>query len=184
MNTDLNRLIDRSWTLFLDRDGVINVRKHNEYVRTPEEFVFIPGVTNALAVLSQIFPRIVVVTNQQGIGKGLYSIDDLHSIHKKMVGEIERSGGRIDAIYFAPQLSSENSKMRKPGTGMAIEAQAQFPEIDFSKSIMVGDTISDMEFGRNSGMKVVLCTPESLNFQADMHFNSLEEFASYIAAQK
>ena len=147
--------IDKSWTLFLDRDGVINERLLGNYVKSVEEFRFIPGVLDAIAHFSQLFGRIVVVTNQQGINKGLMSERNLNDIHRYMLLEIERHGGRIDAVYFAPQLTQENSDMRKPRPGMGLQAKVDFPDIDFAKSVMIGDSDSDIIFGQTLGMITV-----------------------------
>ncbi len=174
---DLN--INKSWTLFLDRDGVINKKLDNDYVKHWIEFEFIEGVFEALKKVDSIFGKIVIVTNQQGIGKRLYRVEDLELIHKNMIYEITYLGGRIDKAYFSPHLSSENHPTRKPGIGMAIHAQKDFPEIDFSKSIIVGDSMSDMEFGRNAGMKTVFISEEKQkDDKIDFQFNSLIEFAN------
>src|SRR3954463_569196 len=95
---DLN--IDQTWTLFLDRDGVINKKLENDYVKHWIEFEFIDGAVDALKFLKSIFSHIVVVTNQQGIGKRLYRTEDLEIIHKNMVYEIAFHGGKIDKVYF------------------------------------------------------------------------------------
>lgn len=168
--------LDSSWTLFLDRDGVINTHIKGGYVTSISEFEFIDGVLTSLPKLAQIVGRIVVVTNQQCIGKGILSESELNEIHDHMITTIQNEGGRIDAVYFAPQLVSENSSMRKPNTGMADAAQAQFPDIDFTKSIMVGDSLTDMEFGKRKGMKTVQITP-GLNGKVDRCFPTLEDFA-------
>lgn len=144
--------IDNSWTLFLDRDGVINRKLEGDYVKTIEEFEFFPNSLEAIVAFSNYFHKIIVVTNQQGISKKLMTEDDLSKVHNHLLKEVEKLNGRIDAIYHAPQLESENSIMRKPNTGMAYLAQKEFPSIEFSKSIMVGDSISDMEFAKNVGM--------------------------------
>ena len=144
--------IDNSWTLFLDRDGVINRKIEGDYVKTIEEFEFLPNSLEAIVAFSNYFHKIIVVTNQQGISKKLMTEDDLSKVHNHLIKEVEKLNGRIDAIYHAPQLESENSIMRKPNTGMAYLAQKEFPSIDFSKSIMLGDSISDMEFAENLGM--------------------------------
>ena len=176
--------IDRTWTLFLDRDGVINRRFPGDYVKRVEEFEFLPGVVDAIASLSKTFGRIVVVTNQQGIGKGLYTHDDLAAVHRFMTDSVLAAGGKIDAVFYAPQLAAENSPMRKPGTGMAHAAKEKFPEIDFSASIMVGDTASDMQFAQSAGMKRVFCCGEDDKAPADLYVHSLAEFASYISGLK
>lgn len=174
--------VDKSWTLFLDRDGVINRRIVNDYVKHPDEFHFLDEVPDAVARLSAAFGRVIVVTNQQGIGKGLYTHEQLQRVHDKMLAGLEASGGHVDAIYYAPQLASENSAMRKPGIGMAHAAKEKFPEIDFTRSVMVGDTNGDMQFARNAGMFAVLCSDTGENIAADLRFASLADFASYIAA--
>ena len=143
-------------TLFLDRDGVINVRIPGEYVTRWEDFQFIEGVPAAIAKYSQIFKRILVVTNQQGIGKGIMTEADLNAVHEQMIKAIEAAGGRIDRVYFCPKLARNKPFCRKPNIGMGRQAKSHFPEIDFSKSIMVGDSLSDIGFGCRLGMKTVL----------------------------
>jgi len=174
--------IDKSWTLFLDRDGVINKKIDNDYVKAWEQFEFLPGVIEALKILSVKFGKIIIVTNQQGVGKQLMSEDDLHAIHKKMIIDIEKAGGRIDKIYFAPQLKSENSDYRKPAIGMALQAQKEFTDIDFSKSIMVGDSYHDMQFGKKAGMTTVFISPMPEQLPViDMQFDSLHSFANSLS---
>ncbi len=170
--------IDTSWTLFLDRDGVINKKLENDYVKHWIEFEFLEGTFEALKKLGGIFGKIVVVTNQQGIGKGLYRTEDLELIHKNMLYEVAYYDGRIDKVYFSPYLEKENHPTRKPGTGMALQAQRDFPQIDFKRSIIVGDSRSDMEFGKRCGMKTVFITEEKTSgVDADYYFSSLNEFA-------
>ena len=147
--------IDSDWTLFLDRDGVINRRIRGGYVCDWEEFQFLGGVLHAMALLNSRFQRIFVVTNQQGIGKELMTESDLAHIHRRMYESIRESGGRIDSIYYCPTLAGKDDLFRKPAPGMALKAKGDFPEVDFSHSIMVGDTPSDMEFGHRLGMKTV-----------------------------
>ncbi len=146
--------IDPTWTLFLDRDGVINYEKHKDYIHNWDEFRFYENVKEAMAIFAEHFNHIIVITNQRGIGKGVTKPEDLDLIHKNMVAEIERSGGRIDAVYFCPDLD-DTSPNRKPNPGMGLQAAKDFERIDLSKSIMVGNTISDMQFGRNLGAKTI-----------------------------
>jgi len=169
-------------TLFLDRDGVINRRLIDDYVKTPDEFVFEEGALDAIAKLSKCFERIVVVTNQQGIGKKMMQESTLHEIHKYMKSEVEKTGGRIDAIYFCPDLKHSKSLYRKPNVGMGLLAKRQFPEIHFKQSVMVGDTISDMTFGKKLGMKTVFISDNkslvaSHSKLIDQNFKSLFEYA-------
>jgi histidinol-phosphate phosphatase family protein len=144
--------IDFSWTLFLDRDGVINKKIVDDYVIDWDQFEFLPGVHEAFKTFAQIFGKIIVVTNQQGIGKGLMTESKLKTIHSNMIAEINKQGGRIDAIYFAPSVKEANHIDRKPNVGMALKAKKDFPEIDFKRSIIAGDSKSDMEFGHRLGM--------------------------------
>lgn len=173
--------IDESWTLFLDRDGVINRRLMGDYVKRLEEFEILPGVLDAIKIFSKKFGRIVVVTNQQGIGKGLMTTEDLKLVHHHFQQKVNESGGRIDAFYHAPNLAAENSELRKPNIGMAHLAKADFPEIDFSKSIMVGDSISDMEFGKSAGMKCVFISEEKEVEIADLCINKLADLPGYLS---
>ncbi|WP_317898520.1 D-glycero-alpha-D-manno-heptose-1,7-bisphosphate 7-phosphatase [Aurantibacillus circumpalustris] len=171
-----NLNIDRSWTLFLDRDGVINKKLENDYVKHWIEFEFLEGSIDAIKYLSSVFGKLVIVTNQQGIGKRLYRVEDLELIHKNMLYEIAYHGGKIDKVYFSPYLNAENHPTRKPGIGMALNAQKDFPEIDFKKSIIIGDSMSDMEFGRTAGMKTIFISEEKKeDLKIDFHFKSLND---------
>lgn len=149
--------IDLSWTLFLDRDGVINVESVGSYITQWDEFQFHDGALEALRMLGQAFGRIVVVSNQRGVGRGIMTMDALREIHANMQSEIARYGGRIDKIYAATAVNDEDHN-RKPNTGMGLQAQLDFPEIDFRKSIMIGNSISDMEFGKRLSMITVFLT--------------------------
>jgi histidinol-phosphate phosphatase family domain/HAD-superfamily hydrolase, subfamily IIIA len=158
-----NLKIDSTWTLFLDRDGVINKRIEGDYIRSWEQFVFLPGAEEAFRIFSVIFGPIIVVSNQQGIGKGLMTENDVQNIHEEMILEIQKRNGRIDKTYYSPFLDSEKSIHRKPNVGMALKARRDFPEIRFKKSIMAGDSISDMIFGKRLKMKTVfLCIDSKL----------------------
>ena len=171
-----NLNIDKSWTLFLDRDGVINKKLDNDYVKHWIEFEFLDGVVDAIKYLNSIFGKIVVVTNQQGIGKRLYRTEDLELIHKNMIYEIVYHGGRIDKVYFSPHLKTENHPTRKPGIGMALNAKDDFPQIDFTRSIMVGDSMSDMEFGKNAGMVTIYISEKDKDDpKIDLNFRSLND---------
>ncbi|MBL7753503.1 MAG: HAD-IIIA family hydrolase [Chitinophagaceae bacterium] len=149
-----NLILDSSWTLFLDRDGVINKEKEGDYIRNLDEFEFLPGALYSLQQITPRFLRSVVVTNQRGIGKGLMQTHDLVSIHNYLQHQVEAGGGQLDVLLYAPDLDAD-APNRKPNPGMAWQAKQLFPEIDFNKSIMVGNRLSDMEFGRNCGMTTV-----------------------------
>ena len=150
-----NMKIDKTWTLFLDRDGVINTRLPGAYVKEPAQFEFIEGVLRAVEILSSVFGVVVVVTNQQGIGKGLMTEKDLGAVHAYMLHGIQNAGGRIDKVYHSPYLESFGHYTRKPSIGMGLKAKKDFREIKFAKSVMVGDSISDMVFGKRLKMTTV-----------------------------
>jgi len=155
MNSD-HLKIDKTWSLFLDRDGVINKRIVGGYVRSWDQFEFLPAVLDALKLISGNFERIIVVSNQQGVGKGLMTDKDVEAIHERMAEEIRKAGGTIDKTYYCPFLEENKSILRKPNIGMALKARKEFPGINFKRSVMVGDSFSDMIFGKRLKMKTVL----------------------------
>ena len=170
--------INKDWTLFLDRDGVINQKRDNDYVKTIEEFIFLDGVIDAVKLFNSIFQRTVVVTNQQGIGKGIMTERNLEEIHGYMLDELKKENAIIDAAYFAPQLKAENSIYRKPNVGMGAKAKRDYPTINFSKSVLIGDSESDIEFGINLGMKTIfLQNGRNIDTKADFVFNELKDVA-------
>ena len=168
--------IDKTWTLFLDRDGVINVKRDNDYVKNWEEFVFINGSIKAISRLTKVFGRIIIVTNQRGVGKGVMKEEDLSTIHKNMLNQIESNSGKIDKIYSCNEVS-EFAVCRKPNSGMAYKALNDFPDIDFNKSVMVGDSISDLMFGQKLGMKKILIGNISEQLEIDGICQTLLEFS-------
>lgn len=180
--------IDKSWTLFLDRDGVINVRIPDDYVKKVDDLIVEQSTLKAISILSVIFGRIIVVTNQQGIGKGLMTIADLEVIHKHLNYLVQKAGGRIDKIYHSPFLKADRHFTRKPGVGMGIQAKKEFRDINFRKSVMVGDSFSDLLFGKRLGMKTVYIgdfseirhTPHI----ADFCYPDLFSFAHALAGKK
>jgi histidinol-phosphate phosphatase family protein len=176
--------IDTSWTLFLDRDGVINHEKQEAYINSWSEFVFYEGVLDAFKIFTKKFNRIIIVTNQKGVGKGITKLDDLHEIHANMQHAIENNTGRVDAIYYCSDLEND-SLFRKPNPGMGLQAVKQFPDIDLKKSIIVGNTITDMQFGRDLGIYTIFLPttrPEvNLNDERiDAVFPSLISFAAVL----
>ncbi len=180
--------INNSWTLFLDRDGVINVEKKDAYVLNASEFIFLDGVFDALKKLSKIFGLILIVSNQRGVAKELMTLQDLHNVHTYMLEEIKKHGGKIDKIYFCTDLDN-TSLNRKPNPGMALQAKKDFPQIDFSKSIMAGNKLSDMQFARNAGIYsafIASTNPETAfpHELIDARFDSLPAFAEAVSLIK
>jgi D-glycero-D-manno-heptose 1,7-bisphosphate phosphatase len=155
-NWPLNQLpeTDSSWTLFLDRDGVINRDVVDDYVKSWEEFEFCEGTLEALHILNPLFGRIVIVSNQRGVGRGLMTHEILDQITRNMLQQIEEAGGRIDNVYYCTSTDNKDPN-RKPNLGMALQAKAKFPEINFAKSLMAGNMTGDLLFGRNIGAYTV-----------------------------
>jgi len=118
-----------------------------------EEFHFLPGVAEAIRAFNDMGFLVVVVTNQRGIAKGLYTGEDLEGIHRKMCEEIERAGGRIDAIYYCPHDIHENCNCRKPRPGMILKAAEELG-IDLTSSYLIGDSITDIQCGKEAGVGV------------------------------
>lgn len=176
-------------TLFLDRDGVINRRLPGDYVKSLEKFVFQKGALEALRILAGLFPKIVVVTNQSGIGRGRMTTAQLLDIHAFMKKRVLAEGGRIDRVYHCPHRPDEGCGCRKPGIGMAREAKKDFPEIEFGQSWMVGDSASDIEMGQKLGMKTVWIDGKTEDrarleqLKPDFRFASLLEFASSLSGE-
>jgi len=171
--------IDQQWTLFLDRDGVINQDK-SPYTLKAEEFEFYPRVPEAIAKMAGIFKYIFVVTNQRGIGRQMMTETDLLHIHDKMLKGIERSGGRIDKIYYCTSIDNQHPD-RKPNPGMALQAIREHPEVSPDRSIIVGNNISDMQFGRNAGLHTVLVNTTGTEVQlphplVDLQYAALPDF--------
>jgi len=178
--------IGKDWTLFLDRDGVINQRIIDHYVCKWEDFHFIEGVLESIRKFNLIFNKIVVVTNQRGINRGLMTHADLSDIFKEMLQSVVKAGGRVDKFYYCPHLVEESCKCRKPKIGMGLQAKADFPSIQFEKSVMVGDMLTDMEFGKGLGMKTIYLTNHRANYYhnrsdiIDAHFPELSNFANVL----
>jgi D-glycero-D-manno-heptose 1,7-bisphosphate phosphatase len=146
--------------VFLDRDGTINEEK--EYLWRVEEFSFIGGAVEAIRLLRDAGYLVVVVTNQSGIGRGMYGEEDLERLHAYMLTELEARGAGVDAVYFCPHHPHHgvgeyaiHCSCRKPLPGMLLQAAIELG-IDLSASWMVGDKIADMEAGRSAGCRVML----------------------------
>lgn len=167
--------------LFLDRDGVINIERPNDYVKNTSEFIFIEGAMEAITRLSSIFENIFIITNQRGIGRGIMTADDLGLVHKYMLAEIEKAGGKINNIYVCTDTSS-TSINRKPNVGMAYQAKRDFPKIDFDQSVMIGNSRSDIDFGNKLNMYTVLVgdkykKDDKIYQIVNAHYNNLLSFA-------
>ncbi|MDQ3141401.1 MAG: HAD-IIIA family hydrolase [Bacteroidota bacterium] len=145
----------KEWTLFLDRDGVINELIPGDYVKSVDEFRFIPSSKSYLTDYSSSFKYVFVITNQQGIGKGIYTAKKLDQIHEHMVQEISDGGGTISKVYYCPHLVSEACNCRKPNPGMFLQAFQEFPDINQNKCVFIGDSESDMQASQNAGIRFI-----------------------------
>lgn len=145
--------------LFLDRDGVINHRIIGGYITSPTAFELDEAILPLLRLAKNAGYLLVVITNQQGVGKGLMTLDDLHAVHARMNSLlVEHLGFGIDRIYACTSLASANDPRRKPSPGMLLEAIADH-QIDPQRSWFIGDSISDAQAGRAAGVKTLLIGP-------------------------
>src|SRR6185312_13342306 len=142
-------------TVFLDRDGVINEKApEGDYVRRAEDLKLLPGAAAAIARLNRAGLRVVVVTNQRGVALGLYSKEDVLQIQAALEKTLAPEGARLDGFYFCPHEEGA-CDCRKPQPGLFEQARTDFPEIDPASSVMIGDSLSDVEFGRGVGMRTI-----------------------------
>jgi D-glycero-D-manno-heptose 1,7-bisphosphate phosphatase len=141
--------------VFLDRDGVLN-RKMPEgaYVTSWEQFAWLPGAIEAITRMNQAGWTLIVVTNQRGVSLGRLTAEDLEHIHRNMQADLARYGARLDAIFSCPHGEGE-CNCRKPQTGLFEQAMLSFPQINPNDSIVIGDSLSDIEAGRSLGMKTI-----------------------------
>ena len=142
--------------VFLDRDGVINRKApEGDYVITWEEMHIFPGVAEAIALLNRAEYRVIVVSNQRCVAKGLISVADLEMLHRRLAEHLSASGATLDAIYYCPHENDPPCDCRKPQPGMLLAA-ARDHQIDLSVSWMIGDSMADIEAGRKVGCRTVL----------------------------
>jgi len=136
--------------VFLDRDGTIIEEK--EYLSDPDRIVLFPGAAQALNRLQDAGFKLLIVTNQSGIGRGYYTVEDMHRVNTRLVAELERYRVRFEKIYFAPEAPEQPSRGRKPSPQFLFDARDEFG-IDLSQSYMIGDKLIDLECGWNAGVK-------------------------------
>ena len=148
-------------TLFLDRDGVLNRHLPGNYVKNWAQWQWMPGILQELPRWAARFRHIILVSNQRGVGKGLMTDADLSRIHAQMMSELLEAGGRMDLILTCTAVSEDDPR-RKPHTGMFREACDLFPDIEATRSVMLGDSPSDAAFAQNCGMSFILLEDSSL----------------------
>jgi D-glycero-D-manno-heptose 1,7-bisphosphate phosphatase len=140
--------------IFLDRDGVL-IENRPDYVKAWEEVEIFPHTFEAMRKLAQTGRKIVMVTNQSAVGRGIITAAFVDEIHRRLIAEIEAHGGRIDAVYFCPHHPQEICACRKPSPGMLRQAAEEW-DLDLSISFMVGDAVSDIETARAVGTQGIL----------------------------
>ncbi|HTB96011.1 MAG TPA: HAD family hydrolase [Terracidiphilus sp.] len=170
-------------TIFLDRDGVVNEKMpEGSYVTRWEEFHLLPGVPEAIQKLNRAGKRVLVASNQRGVALGLYSGKDVEAIHRRLQENLLTQNAHIDGFYFCPHDKSA-CDCRKPLPGMFVQAQRDFPDINAASSIMLGDSSSDIEFGKRLGMRTIFIEGdparrkpgwEKAADRADARFSSLQ----------
>ena len=161
-----NAVIDRDRllhlrTAFLDRDGVVNEKMpEGQYVSSWKDFRLLPGVAHAISRLNRAGLKVILVSNQRGIALGLYSVDDVDAIHASLQNTLKTHGAHLDGIYYCPHDKGV-CDCRKPLPGLFKQAAMSFPGLDAQTSIMIGDSLSDMEFGRRLGMSCIFIEGDS-----------------------
>ena len=165
--------------LFLDRDGVINENRAN-YVRSLEDLFIYPWALKALARIKDIPYKIIIVTNQSAIGRGLVLREEIDLINQRLLETIRASGGRVDGIYVCPHSPADGCDCRKPAAGLLHQAAADH-DIDLKQSILIGDALSDLKAGQAAGVSqtVLLLTgrgEQQLQLEASQ---MLKPFAVY-----
>jgi histidinol-phosphate phosphatase family protein len=144
---------ERRPTVFLDRDGVLNEKPERaRYVRSWEEFRWAPGAREALRLLKRAGYRVVVVSNQAGVGRGIMTEEKLHEIHGRMREEAAEAGGEIDAVYYCPHDWDEGCECRKPRPGLLFRAQRDL-HLDLSRVVFIGDDERDALAAREAGCR-------------------------------
>ncbi len=178
--------------VFLDRDGVLNRNlPAGRFVTCCEELELLPGVEEAVAKLNRRGHKVIVVSNQRGIALGLYSEDDLRQMHDRLQADLAEKGGHLDAIYICPHDAGQ-CNCRKPLTGMFEQAFRDFSGAQSENSVMIGDSLRDMQAGTKLGMRTVLvgnsgeskAESDAATALASVCVGSLAEFVSrYIAPE-
>lgn len=180
--------------VILDRDGVIN-EDSDEYVKSADEWIPIPGSIEAIAELSKAGYIIAVATNQSGIGRGLFDLDDLEAMHQKLLSLVEEQGGEIDGIFYCPHTPEDQCDCRKPRPGLMVAIESEF-NMPVDGCYIVGDSQRDLEAGfvkgcqpvlvkTGKGQKTLVSLPEKnpALFASTAVFDDLRSFVQYLLAK-
>jgi D-glycero-D-manno-heptose 1,7-bisphosphate phosphatase len=136
--------------IFLDRDGVI-IENRSDYIRSWKDVQIFPQALRALAKIRDSQYKIVIVTNQSAVGRGLVTIEKANKINDRLIAEINKHGGRVDGVYMCPHAPQENCLCRKPQPGLLLDA-ARGLSLDLNRSVMIGDALSDLQAGQLAGV--------------------------------
>ncbi|MFH0797403.1 MAG: HAD family hydrolase [Candidatus Omnitrophota bacterium] len=153
----MDQTVRQPLIVFLDRDGVISQFYADDYTKSWDEFKFLPGAKEALRILHQAGAVVFIVSNQSGVGKGLYTNQTLQDINHKMVDAIADAGGKVWASYYCPHTEEDGCFCRKPRTGLIKRASAEFKlDIKNSYAYLVGDSETDIIAGQQAGLLTIL----------------------------
>lgn len=179
--------------VFLDRDGVVNEKMpEGRYVTCWSEFQLLPGAVEAIGLLNRAGLRVVVISNQRGIALGLYTAEDVRTVHAEFQRLLEAFGAHVDGFYFCPHDKGQ-CNCRKPLPGLFEQAVADFPGITAASSVMIGDSLSDIDFGRRLGMVTAFIDgdperrkpgAEAARELADLRYSSLVEAVNDLLARR
>ena len=167
-------------TVFLDRDGVIN-RDSPAYIKSWEEFTFLPGSLDALRELNKNGYRVILITNQSAVGRGMITSAGLNHMHQMMKDEIVSHGGLVSDIFFCPHMPDKGCDCRKPAPGMILQAREKY-HIDLSQAVMVGDSAKDIECAGNAGCSRAVLVKTGNGRQAEKQLIKKGIFPDYVAA--
>lgn len=178
--------------VFLDRDGVI-IENREDYVRCWDDVAFFPAALAALREFRNSPFRIILITNQSAVGRGLITLPQADELNRRVIAEIEQAGGRVDGAWMCPHAPHENCACRKPRPGLLLQA-AQAMDLDLARSYMIGDALSDVQAGRAAGVREALLVrtgrgqnqarlPEAALLQPFAVFDSLAEALAHISSQ-
>jgi D-glycero-D-manno-heptose 1,7-bisphosphate phosphatase len=174
---DYNSVMDPA--IFLDRDGVV-IENNPNYVRSWSDVFIYPHALSALARISKLNYRIVIVTNQSAVGRGLISLQDAQDINDRLVAEIQANGGRIDGVFMCPHAPEDNCSCRKPNSGLILEAAREL-SLDLKRSTLIGDALTDLQAGLAAGVSrnILVMTGRGKNQLLLKAANELEPFLVY-----
>jgi len=153
--------------VILDRDGVIN-QDSAEYIKSPEEWIAIPGSLEAIAALNKAGYKVVIATNQSGLGRGYFSHATLEAMHQKMTQELHEVGGRIDGIFICPHRPEQDCECRKPEPGLLLDIQKGF-EISLEDAVLIGDAERDIKAALSVNCDAVLVKTGKGKLTLDMY---------------